>query len=604
MTNAYRSGNEDFKPKVEALRPVIDQAFDKLLAEQDYLNSELGDSDQYVEHSPKNLKRVWDNLKERAFTDPAPQIFAEHTALMMRIIMHMTHISDLSNMTLDPDLDTFYLMTLTVDDLPNTTELLGRARGLASGVAAKGSMSPDQRANLTVLIDRVNSYTKNLKMNIQTVFTQNPEARARLQTLSTEAIEALTGFLEMINTRMLDSENIQLESGQVFGGGTTAIDKVFKLYDAMLPTTDEILQQRIEQAQIDTNISLLTVAVVLLLVGYLFIAFYLAIMRTINALHGATTRLADGDLSVRIEKLSRDELSSVVDGFNTMAESFGTLVGKVLDSTTQLTTAAEQMTAITGETTLGVSRQRSETEQVATAINEMSATVQEVAGNASAAAEASEHANQAAQDGRKVVMQTVDSINKLAKEVEQAAQTIRELQKDSANIGSVLDVIKSIAEQTNLLALNAAIEAARAGEQGRGFAVVADEVRTLASRTASSTREIEEMIIKLQEAAERSVGAMEKGRAMTQESVAQASAAGAALGEITSAVGVISDMNTQIASASVEQGAVTDEINRNISNISEISEQTALGANQTQEASEALAHLAVSLQTQVRHFRI
>jgi methyl-accepting chemotaxis protein len=233
----------------------------------------------------------------------------------------------------------------------------------------------------------------------------------------------------------------------------------------------------------------------------------------------------------------------------------------------------------------------------------MAATSQEVARNTAAAANAARQADSETQAGREVVNQAIDAIDHLAQEVVSAADVIHRLEAESGKIGTVLDVIRGIAEQTNLLALNAAIEAARAGEQGRGFAVVADEVRTLATRTQESTQEIQKMIERLQTGAKSAVQVMEQGRSKAQVSVQQAARAGTSLDTIATAVSAISDMNAQIASAAEEQGAVAEEINRNITNISQIANQTASGAEQTATASAELAKLAARLQTHVGRFK-
>ena len=260
--------------------------------------------------------------------------------------------------------------------------------------------------------------------------------------------------------------------------------------------------------------------------------------------------------------------------------------------------------AVTHQTATNIDQQSRETDQVAAAMNEMSATVQEVANNASSAADAANQADKEAQAGLQVVHNAARTIDKLAKEVDNAATVIQGLEQDSKNIGSILDVIKEIADQTNLLALNAAIEAARAGEQGRGFAVVADEVRTLASRTQQSTIEIENMIAKLQTGARDAVSTMTQGRNSAQASVTEAQKAAAALEAITQAVSTINDMNTMIASASEEQSATAEEMNKNLSNIHALAENNASGAAQTTGASEELARLAVQLQEMVGQFKI
>ncbi|MBK1641230.1 chemotaxis protein [Chromatium okenii] len=312
----------------------------------------------------------------------------------------------------------------------------------------------------------------------------------------------------------------------------------------------------------------------------------------------------EGDLTRQLPVQGNDEITHLATAFNRFVDKIHTLVRQTTDAVTQLTTAAAHLSDGSEEAKAQVERQRTETEQVATAMHEMTATVQEVSRNANSAAHAARDANQEAGKGERIVQNTVAAIEALARDIDAAAEVIRRLETDSDTIGKVLDVIRSIAEQTNLLALNAAIEAARAGEQGRGFAVVADEVRTLASRTQESTKEIQTMIERLQAGAESAVSAMQQSRSRSVETVAQAGQAGAALNSIATAIVRIDDMNTQIASAAEEQSAVAEEINRNVNNITQSVEMTAQGSRTIANSSEQLAQLANGLQARLRQFRI
>jgi methyl-accepting chemotaxis protein len=329
-----------------------------------------------------------------------------------------------------------------------------------------------------------------------------------------------------------------------------------------------------------------------------------SIASVVDEIEHATTRLAEGDLAARVNYMGHDELGQVARAFNKMAENFKGGLSEVAGATSQLAAAAEELSAINAETNQGISRQQSETERVATAVNEMSTTVHDVARNAAQAAQATQGADAEAQRGKQVVKENIRAIEALAAEVERAAQVIKKLEAESASIGTVVDVIRGIAEQTNLLALNAAIEAARAGEQGRGFAVVADEVRTLASRTQQSTQEIQRMIQGLQTGAGEAVKVMVEGRNRAQASVKQAAEAGESLESITQAVANITDLNIQIASAAEEQSVVAEEINRNVLTISQVGQQTSLASQQTMVASEELARLAAQLQNVVSQFRV
>ncbi len=314
--------------------------------------------------------------------------------------------------------------------------------------------------------------------------------------------------------------------------------------------------------------------------------------------------IADGNFTQPVTVSSQDEIGQLAHSAEKIRQELGLALHQVVESAASLAGEAAELAAVSTATTDGVATQQRETDMVATAINEMTATVAEVARSAAHAAEAAHKADEESRDGHKIVASTIKDIDKLATEIERTADAINTLESDSENISSVLDVIRGIAEQTNLLALNAAIEAARAGEQGRGFAVVADEVRTLASRTQQSTQEIQSMIERLQTGTHDAVQAMAQNRSHAQETVQQAARAGTALKTITEAVTRISDMNSQIASAAEEQGAVAEEINRNIVKISQVAEESASGAQRITAASHDLSDLAKTLQQLTGRFTI
>lgn len=329
-------------------------------------------------------------------------------------------------------------------------------------------------------------------------------------------------------------------------------------------------------------------------------ALFIPVTETVQAME----RVAAGDLTVIPSAKGLKELAAITRALSDLIGSVRADVLGVIDISHQLMSQANSLENVASGTNQGIQELQKEMAYIASAMTEMAATVQQVAGNANSAADAAQQADQESSSGRKVVADAVSVIESLAKEVESASAVILRLENETDTIGAVLDVIKGIAEQTNLLALNAAIEAARAGEQGRGFAVVADEVRTLASRTQQSTREIHDMIERLQTGAGEAVKAMEISRGRAGACVDQAIKAGSSLDNIAAAVGTINDMNTQIASAAEEQSAVAAEINRNANNISHVADVSAEGAQHTSAASEQLLQLSEQLRRQVGRFNV
>ncbi len=328
------------------------------------------------------------------------------------------------------------------------------------------------------------------------------------------------------------------------------------------------------------------------------------IVAPLRSVIGVAQRIAAGDLSATIEVTRRDEIGQLMQAMQQMGAGLSSIVSGLQAGIEQLASSAQSLSAVTEQTNLEVSSQKEETEQVATAMNQMTATVHDVARNAEEAAQAAQTADGKVESGQQVVRQSMARIEQLADSATSASSSIESLSAEIQNIGTVLSVIKSVAEQTNLLALNAAIEAARAGEQGRGFAVVADEVRALAKRTQQSTEEIERLVSALRSAAQSSVQQIQNSGELVKLAVSDALQTESALGSIAAAVSLIQQMNQQIAAAAEEQSSVAEEINRSVTSIRASADQSSLAMQGNAASSIELAQLGVELKGMVGHFRL
>lgn len=414
-------------------------------------------------------------------------------------------------------------------------------------------------------------------------------------------------------TQLASGTTTNLLTKQAFAATQAEVDgQAVILATSYIPMLDWYLVAQVPEAEIYAELDKARLHIVLVSLaiaagmGLLGMLLAGSVSRPLNELARLFRELGsgDGDLTQRLKVEGHDELTQVATGFNNFVAKIHGSIEQVASNSRQLAATANEVASKAQLTLHNCTAQRDRTVQVATAIHEMGATVGEIAGNASLAADVARQANEQADAGAVVVAQARHGIVGLSSEIEQVAGVIESLANQTDSIGSILDTIRSISEQTNLLALNAAIEAARAGEQGRGFAVVADEVRNLASRSAASTAEIQGMINRLQEQSARAVSAMAQGRNQSLEVVAQADEANAALGHITAHITQISDMNIQVATATEEQSSVVGEINRNVEDINQLTMETADIAHQLTESSRSLQQLSGELDKLVGNFRL
>ena len=497
------------------------------------------------------------------------------------------------------------------DTADKAAELIGRVqRGLLQG----GDISQYQHAvEVSALLQQarfqVRGYTYSGNADYQqTALKAIDQALAELRALPAKVPAEHAASLDDATTALAGYRDAVTQFGNAQVASEHALQSMVEHGSVLLQTSQAMTtsQTAVRDAGAAQAKTVLAVATVLALTLGLLAAW--AITRQIivplrQTLHAAE-RVASGDLTLNLQAQRRDELGQLQASMHRMTQGLRELISGIGDGVTQIASAAEELSAVTEQTSAGVNNQKVETDQVATAMNQMTATVHEVARNAEQASEAALMADQQAREGDRVVGEAVAQIERLAGEVVNSSEAMNQLKVESDKIGSVLDVIKSVAQQTNLLALNAAIEAARAGEAGRGFAVVADEVRSLAQRTQQSTEEIEELIAGLQSGTQRVASVMDSSRQLTDSSVELTRRAGSSLETITRTVSSIQAMNQQIATAAEEQTAVAEEINRSVMNVRDISDQTSAASEETASSSVELARLGTHLQGLVGRFRL
>jgi len=464
---------------------------------------------------------------------------------------------------------------------------------------ARKNATPADKEHISTIRETIEKYSDAIRI-AQRMYSEGStaiEIDKVIKISDKPALDAISAFIVSAK-----AGNFGVDPTQWFNTITTKINLMKKLEDQIAEDI-VILSDDLYSGANSMLIFLMVLAIVVSAL-VVFAVLYVAsgISSPLRSAVDFAENISNGNLTGHIDCKSKDEIGSLSVALNQMASNLKNMMQEVEASTHQLTQAAGDMLEISGKTSGGVMQQQGELQQVSSAMTEMSQTVLLVSDNAENAKNATQEANNEANTGRKIVEATTASINSLANEVDSASTVIKQLENETTNIGSVLEVIGGIADQTNLLALNAAIEAARAGEQGRGFAVVADEVRSLASRTQEATLEIQKMIENLQAGVKKAVGAMEQGRSTADQSVRQADKAVESLESITATFAIVTEMNELIATSTEQQAVVADKIERSITSINNVAGETASGAGQTESASSELSKLADNLQQALTKF--
>lgn len=598
LMNAYLNEADGFKEEIFSKRQQIKTdlvALDELAARY---AEELGTGSLWA-----GIKQDWIELEQRSFELPADDVLTEHLNLMNKMFALFEQISQASGLVLDPDIDTSFVMEAVVYRAPRVIDSMGQLRALAVGAAAAGWVSFKQKVQLNMITANVNENLLSVEKAISIAFKANQQLKAQLMLDRDQVKKQVVAYSERVNEDILEPDLIEAEVTDIYAAGSVAIASVYTLYDGFLVSLDSLFNDRLDRLKAKRNQILTGILLLSALVIYLLLGFYSVIVTTIQSLEYSMRKIAAGDLTVSVESVTNDELNNVATSINEMVSHLHGLITRLDEQAGLLASSSSELLATTdGSKGVAVAQQQ-QAKQIARAMSGMLQAINESAMNAEAASVDAKEADIEANEGGAVIRKTIVSIETLAEEVSEAALEVRKLEQNSVDIASVLDVIGGIADQTNLLALNAAIEAARAGEHGRGFAVVADEVRTLAGRTQESTAKIQDMVERLQENTKKSVAVMEKNKKSATGMAAGALNASVSIDKIVSKVTHIMDKTNQVADATSSQSLLAKEVDSHIDKVSEGAQSSATAAGQVAQASKELAGLSADLQAAVAHFK-
>ncbi|WP_334158822.1 methyl-accepting chemotaxis protein [Oryzomicrobium sp.] len=596
LSSAVLNGNEAMKDARAAKEAEVGEA---LVRTEGALGPGLAGEEGW-----RQIKDGWSQLRSGGLALAPADNLARHTRLVDEALVFQVAVADAQGLTIDPDIDSFYLIDTIVNKLPAALERLGQLRARGTGILTRKEVSDNQKVELVALLADLDAQVKHYRIQVAKAQKANGAVKGLLGDSPQALIAAVDATTKLVREDIL-AGHFATPPKAYYDQLTGVIDQGYQqMFATLMPATETLVKTRIARAQHSLYAALGILVLVALLAAYLAAGTYLSVMRGLTDFSRGAQLMAEGDLTVRVSVATRDELKYLAEGFNALGEGFSKLIRKVQETSGQLTASSRQVAESSAQITEATQQQSDAASNMAAAVEEMTVGIDHISHSATEAHGLSAQAGELSDAGAGKVQAVVAEIERVAESVSGSARVIEDLGRHSEGISAIVNTIKEIADQTNLLALNAAIEAARAGEAGRGFAVVADEVRKLAERTAHSTQEIGEMIGAIQSGTREAVGSMQGGVERVDQGVRLTSEAGEAMGEIRASSQQVVTMTNDIAVSLKEQSAAATEIARNVERIAQMAEETSAAAAGNADTSAQLQSLALEMQEEVRHFKL
>ncbi|MBV2234295.1 MAG: HAMP domain-containing protein [Sterolibacterium sp.] len=592
-------GNEAMKKTLVDKQMAIDMAV------ADVSQTELRLRDEFnVAEAWQPIQQEWAQLGRSGMNLSAPDNLKAHTGLIRHLLEFQTTVADAGMLTGDPDLDTFYLIDSLVVRLPEMLELLGQTRAKGTGALASQEVTAQQQIDFSVQLSLLQHTLASLNGNLLKAGKAEPHLAGKLQAFSQEISQATAEVIDLVQNDIL-AGHYATSPEDYFAKVTATIDLGYaQLYDALLPALQTQVQARVDRLERQRAIYIGLAVVVVLLLFWLLSGLYYSVVASVGALSKVTRAMAAGDMTARVRLNTRDELVEVADSVNQMAGSLDALLLKLKDTAIQVGQASATLAESSRAVAQGSRVQSDAAMSMAAGVEEMTAGISTIADHAAMAEQSSVQSGEISTDSARIVEGTVGEMQQIATTVRQSAQIVEELGRNTSHISAIVGAIREIADQTNLLALNAAIEAARAGEQGRGFAVVADEVRKLAERTSQQTGEITRMITAIQAGTENAVTSMQAGVERVAEGVILSQQAGASIAQVREGSEQVVAVVNEISVALREQSLASNEMAENAEHIARMSESNSEAVASVAQTANVLERMAEELQQEVACFRL